>query len=249
MRFLTIEKKNVMVDFFLKWRIQDMELFYTATSGGNMRIAADRLTTMIQKRLRDEFGKRTVVEVVSGERTDIMRALMTSSPIPTLPEQNSDSNAAGDAQTPEEENKREVLSAKEQAKRDLGVEIVDVRLKRIDWPEDVSGSVFDRMSAERTKVAKDFRSRGQEKAKEIRAEADREREVIIAEANRDAERTQGEGDAKAAEIYANAYGKNPEFYGFYRSLNAYRNTLNDRADILIMEPDAEFFKYFKDPEG
>nr|VFJ47682.1 MAG: membrane protease subunit HflC [Candidatus Kentron sp. FM]VFJ63446.1 MAG: membrane protease subunit HflC [Candidatus Kentron sp. FM]VFK14442.1 MAG: membrane protease subunit HflC [Candidatus Kentron sp. FM] len=254
MRFLTSEKKNVMVDFFIKWRIQDMELFYTATSGGNMRTASDRLTTIIQKRLRDEFGKRTVVEVVSGERTEIMRALMTSAPIPESASNAGDANANDDAnndtQAPgSEDSERETVSAKDQAKRDLGVEIVDVRLKRIDWPEDVSGSVFDRMSAERTKVAKDFRSRGQEAAKTIRAEADREREVIIAEANRDAERIQGEGDGTAAEIYANAYRKDPEFYGLYRSLNAYRNTLNDRSDILIMEPDTEFFKYFKDPKG
>nr|VFJ92218.1 MAG: membrane protease subunit HflC [Candidatus Kentron sp. H]VFJ93174.1 MAG: membrane protease subunit HflC [Candidatus Kentron sp. H]VFK00011.1 MAG: membrane protease subunit HflC [Candidatus Kentron sp. H] len=250
MRFLTIEKKNVMVDFFIKWRIQDMELFYTATSGGNMRTASNRLTTIIQKRLRDEFGKRTVVEVVSGERTEIMKALMTSSPGPKSGPSADDSSADGAHQVANrEKDERETVSAKDQAKRDLGVEIVDVRLKRIDWPEDVSGSVFDRMSAERTKVAKDFRSRGQEAAKTIRAEANREREVIIAEANRDAERIRGAGDAKAAEIYANAYGKNPEFYGLYRSLNAYRNTLNDRSDILIMEPDTEFFKYFKDSGG
>nr|VFJ48127.1 MAG: protease FtsH subunit HflC [Candidatus Kentron sp. DK] len=245
MRFLTIEKKNVMVDFFIKWRIQDMEQFYTATSGGNMRTASDRMTTIIQKRLRDEFGKRTVVEVVSGERTEIMNALVKHS-----------SAESGVEQVPGEDiadETREGLSAKNQARRDLGVdlgvEIIDVRLKRIDWPEDVSQSVFDRMSAERTKVAKAFRSRGQEAAKTIRAEADREQEVIIAEANRDAERIRGQGDARAAEIYAAAYGENPEFYGFYRSLNAYRNTLKDRSDILIMEPNTEFFKYFKDSGG
>nr|VFJ46646.1 MAG: protease FtsH subunit HflC [Candidatus Kentron sp. FW] len=242
MRFLTSEKKNVMVDFFIKWRIQNMERFYTATSGGNMRTASDRLTTIIQKRLRDEFGKRTVVEVVSGERTEIMRALMTSSAVGKSGEK------AVQVIVREEEG-TETLSAKDQAALDLGIEIVDVRLKRIDWPDDVSGSVFDRMSAERTKVAKDFRSRGQEVAKTIRAEANRDREVILAEANRDAERIRGEGDAKAAEIYANAYGKNEEFYTLYRSLNAYRNTLNNRSDVLVMEPNTEFFKYFKDPKG
>nr|VFJ42457.1 MAG: protease FtsH subunit HflC [Candidatus Kentron sp. DK] len=241
MRFLTIEKKNVMVDFFIKWRIQDMEQFYTATSGGNMRTASDRMTTIIQKRLRDEFGKRTVVEVVSGERTEIMKALVKHAPAESSAEQASEKDIVDET--------REGLSAKDQARRDLGVEIIDVRLKRIDWPEDVSQSVFDRMSAERTKVAKDFRSRGQEAAKTIRAEADREREVIIAEANRDAERIRGEGDGKAAGIYAAAYGENPEFYGFYRSLNAYRNTLKSRSDILIMEPNTEFFKYFKDSGG
>ncbi|MBT8419599.1 MAG: protease modulator HflC, partial [Gammaproteobacteria bacterium] len=160
-------------------------------------------------------------------------------------EKESGSNAKGGRE--DKGNEHEGLSAKDQAAFDLGIEIIDVRLKRIDWPEDVSGSVFDRMSAERTKVAKDFRSRGQEAAKTIRAEANREREVIIAEANRDSEQIRGEGDAKAAETYANAYGKDSEFYGLYRSLNAYRNTLNDRSDILIMEPNTEFFKYFKDP--
>ena len=242
MRFLTSEKKNVMVDFFIKWRIQNMERFYTATSGGNMRIAADRLTTIIQKRLRDEFGKRTVVEVVSGERTEIMKALMTSSVEGKTSEEIKVIQAMAKAK-----EEYEAISAKDQAALDLGIKIVDVRLKRIDWPDDVSGSVFDRMSAERTKVAKDFRSRGQEVAKTIRAEANREREVIIAEANRDAERIQGEGDGKAAKIYATAYGKNEGFYTLYRSLNAYRNTLDNRSDILIMEPNTEFFKYFKDP--
>nr|VFK65029.1 MAG: protease FtsH subunit HflC [Candidatus Kentron sp. UNK]VFK69656.1 MAG: protease FtsH subunit HflC [Candidatus Kentron sp. UNK] len=245
MRFLTVEKKNVMVDFFMKWQIQDVERFYTATSGGNMRTASDRLTTMVQKRLRDEFGKRTVIEVVSGERTEIMKALTTSSM-----EEGADASVKTlkTAQAAGGEG-REALSAKDQAALDLGIKIVDVRIKRIDWPEDVSSSVFDRMSAERTKVAKDFRSRGQEVAKTIRAEANREREVIIAEANRDAERIRGEGDAKAAKIYADAYGENKEFYTLYRSLNVYRDTLNNRSDILIMEPNTEFFKYFKDPKG
>nr|VFJ92257.1 MAG: protease FtsH subunit HflC [Candidatus Kentron sp. LFY]VFJ94122.1 MAG: protease FtsH subunit HflC [Candidatus Kentron sp. LFY] len=245
MRFLTVEKKNVMVDFFMKWRIQNVERFYTATSGGNMRTASDRLTTIVQKRLRDEFGKRTVKEVVSGERTEIMRALMVSSI-----DVSSTTLLTGYPETVQANDKSyEALSAKDQAALDLGIEIVDVRLKRIDWPEDVSSSVFDRMSAERKKVAKDFRSRGQEVAKTTRAAADREREVIFARANREAERIRGEGDAKAAKIYADAYSKNEEFYTLYRSLNAYRNTLNDRSDILIMEPDTEFFKYFKDSKG
>lgn len=213
--YLTVEKKNVKVDSFVKWRIDDVVRYYTAT-GGNARIASDRLTAVIQKRLKDEFGKRTIFEVISGERAKIMEILL--------------------------------VSAKDHA-ADLGVELVDVRVKRIDLPEDVSSSVYQRMSAERQEVAKDFRSRGHQAAKIIRAKADREREVLLAEADRDAERTRGEGDATAANIYANAFSQNAEFYRFTRSLNAYRDTFSDRVDVLLLEPKTEFFKYFKNADG
>ncbi len=213
--YLTSEKKNVKVDSFVKWRIDEVERYYTAT-GGNPRIASDRLTAVIQKRLKDEFGKRTIFEVVSGERAKIMDILR--------------------------------VSAKEHA-ADLGVELVDVRVKRIDLPEDVSTSVYQRMSAERKEVARDFRSRGEEAAKVIRAKADREREVLLAEADRDAERTRGEGDAISANIYATAYNRNAEFYRFYRSLNAYRDTFNQPTDVLLIQPDTEFFQYFRDSQG
>lgn len=213
--YLTSEKKNVKVDSFVKWKIDNVERYYKAT-GGNAHIASDRLSAVIQKRLKDEFGKRTIFEVVSGERAKIMDILR--------------------------------VSAKDHAS-DLGVELVDVRVKRIDLPEDVSSSVYQRMAAERKEVAKDFRSRGEEAAKVIRAKADREREVLLAEADRDAERTRGEGDALAANIYAKAYGQDAEFYSLYRSLNAYRDIFNDRSDVLLIQPDTEFFKYFNSPDA
>ena len=211
--FLTSEKKNVIVDSFVKWRIKEVERYYTAT-GGNVRLAADRLSTIIQKRLKDEFGKRTVNEVVSGQRAEIMEIL--------------------------------TVSAKDQA-AGLGVEIVDVRIKRIDLPEEVSSSVFERMSAERKEVAQDFRSRGDEAAKIIRAKADREREVILAEAERDAQRIRGAGDARATAVYASAFSQDQEFFGFYRSLNAYMESFQDRSDVLLLQPDSKFFDYFKTP--
>jgi len=213
--YLTSEKKNVKVDSFLKWRIEDVERYYTST-GGLARVAADRLTAVIQKLLKDEFGKRTIFEVVSGERTQIMSV---------------------------------VTSAAEQQGEELGIETVDVRLKRIDLPEDVMTSVFDRMSAERKEVAADFRARGQEAAKMIRAKANREREVLLAEADRDAERTRGEGDGEAAAVFANAYSQDAEFYRLYRSLIAYRKSFQNNSDMLILQPRTEFFRYFRGPEG
>ena len=211
--FLTSEKKNVQVDSFVQWRIDDVERFYTA-AGGSDRRAASRLAILIQKLLKDQFGKRTINEAVSGERAAIMEILTN--------ELNEDANS-------------------------LGLEIVDVRIKRIDLPQDVSTSVYERMQAERQEVAKDFRSRGQEASKVIRARADREREVLLAEAGRDALKIRGEGDARAADIYAQAFGQNAEFFSLYRSLNAYKTTFSDRSDVLVLEPDTEFFRYFNDP--
>ena len=213
--YLTLEKKNVKVDSFVKWRINDVVEFYTSTGGSPGR-ASNRLSAVIQKGLKDEFGKRTIQQVVSGERTEIMDKLRST--------------------------------AKTQAD-ELGVEIIDVRIKRIDLPEEVSASVYARMAAEREEVAKKFRSEGEEQGKRIRAEADREREVILAEAERDAQKIKGDGDSRATEIYANAFGQDEEFYALYRSLGAYRNTFNSPSDVLLVEPNTQFFKYFKGSEG
>jgi modulator of FtsH protease HflC len=202
-RFLTSEKKDVIVDYYVKWRISNVENFYTATAGGDVEYA-------------NEFGKRTVQEVVAGERGEILDI---------------------------------VQSTTDMVQKELGIEVVDVRTKRIDLPEEVSSSVYDRMRAERTRVAKDFRARGGEAAERIKANADREREVILANAFKDAETIRGEGDAQATEIYASAYGKNPEFYSFYRSLNAYQNSFQGNNDILLLQPDSDFFKYFRGQQG
>lgn len=214
-RFLTIEKKDVIVDYYVKWRITDVEKFYTATRGDVM-YANGLLGQRINRALRDEFGARTVQEVVAGERTQILDVVKATT-----------------ANLPDE----------------LGIFVVDVRTKRIDLPAEVSNSVYERMRAERNRVAKDFRARGSEAAERIRANADREREIILANAYRDSEITRGEGDAQATEIYAAAYSKNEEFYSLYRSLNAYRNSFNNSNDILLLEPDSEFFKYFKNSKG
>ncbi len=214
-RFLTVEKKNVIVDSFVKWRINDVTRFYTAVLGDETQ-ARQRLSQIIKDGMRGEFGNRTINEVVSGERVQLMNVLTTN--------------------------------ANEQAKA-IGIEIVDVRVKRIDLPAEVSDSVYQRMRAERDRVAKDFRSRGQEAAERIKADADRQREVLLAEAYRDAETIRGEGDAKAADIYARAYGKDADFYAFYRSLNAYKRTFRGQDDLLVLEPDSEFFEFFGDAKG
>ena len=217
--FLTVEKKNVTVDFFVKWRIKNIAQYYRATLGEERR-ALSRLSQIMKDGLRNEFGKRTIRQVVSGERQEIMDILQVKS------------------------NK---LAS------ELGIEVVDVRVSRIDLPDDVSGSVYERMRAERNRVARDFRARGQEKAERLRAEADRKRIEIIAEAYREAERTRGDGDARAAKIYAEAYNRDPEFYAFMRSINAYTKVFNDSTDVLILEPDSDFFRYFNnstsDPEA
>ncbi len=210
--YLTKEKKNVNVDFFVKWRIQNVATYYKTMSGGNERTAMERIYTIINDGLRDEFSKRSILELLSGERKEIMSTTTTVS--------------------------------NEQVKR-FGIEVVDVRIKRIDYSEDISESVYNRMVAERTRVAKDFRSRGAEAAEKIRAGADRQVTILKAEAYRTSQQTRGEGDAKASEIYANAYNRNPEFYAFYRSLDAYRAAFNNEGDVLVIEPDSEFFNYFK----
>lgn len=214
-RYLTSEKKNVIVDSFVKWRINDVAKFYRANQGDERR-AETRLAQIIKDGLRSEFAKRTVQEVVSGERSQIMSILTVSA---------------------------------NRAVENLGMSIIDVRIKRIDLPTEVSSSVYRRMEAERSRVAREFRSRGAEAAERIRAEAERQRTVIKAEAYRDAERIRGAGDGRAAEIYAQAYSQNPEFYAFYRSLNAYKNLFKNKDDLIVLEPDSEFFKYFMEASG
>ena len=206
---------TVIADELVKWRIADVRRFYTS-AGGSILQANNRLGEVIIKRLRDEFGKRTIQQVVSGERTEIMDKLR--------------------------------VAAKDQAD-ELGLEIIDVRIKRVDLPQDVSQSVFNRMRAERQEVAKRFRSEGEEEARELRANANKDREVIIAEADREAQITRGSGDARATEIYASAFGQDREFYKLYRSLNAYRTAFGSTADILLLEPKSEFFDYFKGSEA
>ena len=211
-RFITSEKKDVIVDYYVKWRIANVEKFYTANNGGDIFEANSSLAQRINSALRDEFGARTVQQVVAGERSEVMAAVQEATVnLPT----------------------------------ELGIEVIDVRTKRIDLPEEVSNSVYERMRAERERVAKDFRARGAEAAERIRANADKEREVILADAYKDAEIKRGEGDAQATEIYAAAFGKDEEFYAMYRSLNAYQNSFNNGNDVLLLEPDSEFFKFFK----
>jgi len=210
-RFITSEKKNVLVDSFVKWRIVDPKLYYVSVAGDEAR-ARTRLAQTVNAGLREEFGKRTVHDVVSGERDKIM----------------------------EQMREKADLDA-----RKIGVQIVDVRVKRVDLPSEVSESVYRRMEAERKRVANELRSQGSAEAEKIRADADKQREVIVAEAYRDAQKVKGEGDAKAASIYAQAFGQNPEFYSFYRSLEAYRNSFKTKSDVLVVEPNSDFFKYMK----
>ncbi len=210
-RFITSEKKNVLVDSFVKWRIVDPQLYYISVAGDEAR-AKTRLSQTVNAGLREEFGKRTVHDVVSGERDKIM----------------------------EQMREKADLDA-----RKIGVQIVDVRVKRVDFPPEVSDSVYRRMEAERKRVANDLRSEGAADAEKIRADADKQREVIVAEAYRDAQKIKGEGDAKAAAIYAQAFGQNPEFYAFYRSLEAYRGSFKGKSDVLVLEPDSDFFKYMR----
>lgn len=214
-QFLTAEKKNVLVDFFVKWRITDVGQYYRA-SGGNEALAAQRLLEIMKDGIRGEFAKRTVPQVVAAERRELLDAMLA--------------------------NAREEASS-------LGIEVVDVRVKRIEFSDEVSESVFNRMRQERARIASELRAQGAESAEQIRADADRQRTVIIATAYRDAEMLKGEGDAAAAQIYADAYRKNPEFFAFYRSLSAYRRSLGQPNDLLVLDAKSEFFRYLKQPEA
>ena len=208
--FPTSEKKYVYVDFFVKWRIDNVRDYFVATGGLEER-ANNRLSQITKDELRDEFASRTIKEAVSGERADIMNAL--------------------------------VVKANNISKQ-LGIEIVDLRVSRIDYTDDISDSVDERMRAERDRVAKDFRARGKESAEKIRAAADRERQITLANAYKTSEQLRGNGDATAADIYAQAYGKDQEFYTLTKSLTAYKQTFTGKDDILVLEPDSQFFRYF-----
>ncbi len=212
--YLTVEKKRLVVDSFIKWRVIDPQTYYTATSGDQFR-AAERLFPSVDAGLRAQFGERTLTEVVSGERDQLMIELTESL-----------------SQTTRDE---------------LGIELIDIRVKKIDLPQEVSNSVYDRMRTEREREARELRSRGQELAEGIRADADRQKTVIEAAAYRDAQELRGEGDAESAGIYAKAYSRDPEFYSFYRSLNAYKEAFNQQGDVMILEPDSEFFRYLNQP--
>jgi len=212
--FLTREKKYVVVDSFVKWRIVDARQYFLATGGGYESEARRRLEQIINSGLRDEFGKRTLQSVVSTERAQIMEVL---------------------TQYADRESRR------------FGIEVVDVRLQRVDLPDEVSQSVYQRMSAERKRIANELRAQGEEAAEKIRADAERQREVLLANAYREAERIRGEGDARATAIYAAAYSQWPEFYALYRSLNAYKESFKGKDDVLIVDPNSEFFKYMKKP--
>lgn len=209
-RFLTSEKKDVLVDSAVKWRISNVKDYYTATRGDELR-AQQSLGQIVKDRMRDEFNKRTLQQVVADQRDEMMANL----------KQVSNVSAAA-----------------------LGIAIVDVRIKRIDLPEQVTGAVFDRMRSERAQVANALRSDGSQEGEQLRAEADRKIAVTLAEAERDAQRIRGEGDAQAAEIYAAAYGKDAEFYAFHRSLEAYRQSFKAQGNVLVLDPNSEFFEYF-----
>ena len=210
-RFLTAEKKPVLVDSYVKWRIRDVKQYYISV-GGDEFVAKTRLAQTVNSGLREEFGKRTVHDVVSGEREKIMAEVQRK--------------ADADA-------------------RSMGVEIIDVRLKRVDFTPEVSDSVYRRMESERKRVANELRSQGAAEAEKIKADADRQREIIVAEAYRDAQKIKGEGDAKSSAIYAQAFSQNSEFYSFYRSLEAYRQSFKNKTDMMVVDPSSEFFKYLK----
>jgi membrane protease subunit HflC len=210
-RFITAEKKNILVDAFVKWRIVDPRLYFVSFGGDENR-AGDRMQQIVKAALNDEITKRTVREVISGQRGKVMESIRS----------------------------KVVDEAKQ-----IGVEIVDVRLKRVDYVEQINNSVYERMKAERMRVANEARSTGSAESEQIRADADKQRIVILAEAYREAEKMKGEGDAKASQIYAEAFGRNPEFYKFYRSLEAYRASFKSKADVMLVDPQSDFFKYFK----
>lgn len=214
-RIITAEKMNILVDSYVKWRIVDPRLFFVSFGGDEQR-TQDRMAQIVKAALNDEITKRTVSEVIAGDRNQLLSAVKNKMANET---------------------------------RYIGVEIIDVRLKRVDYVDQINSSVFERMKSERTRVANELRSIGEAESEKIRADADKQKTVILAEAFRDAEKIKGEGDARASRIYANAFSKNPEFYRFYRSLEAYKESFKNRKDILVVDPSSEFFHYMKHPKG
>lgn len=215
-QYLTIEKKPLDVDSYIAWKIRDVDQFYRATGGDEYR-AQSLLLSRVDNGLRDEFGVRTMVEVVSGQRDELMHTLRDR--------------------------------VNETSLTEFGIEVLDIRVKAIEFPGEVSQNVYRRMATEREKLAQEFRSRGRELAEGIRADADRQRTVILAEAFAEAEETRGEGDGLAARIYADAYGANEEFYSFYRSLQAYQTTFSSKDDIMVIDANSDFLRFLKDPQG
>ena len=210
-RIITAEKKNMLVDSFVKWRIVDVKQYYISVGGDEAR-AQTRLMQTVNSAMREEFGKLTIHEVVSGKRDELMRVVQEKTDV--------------DA-------------------RKIGVEVLDVRLKRVDFPVEISQSIYSRMDAERKRVANELRATGNAESEKIRADADRQREVILAQAYRDAQKIKGEGDAKASALYANAFGRNPEFYAFYRSLDVYKQGFKNKSDVMVLDAGSPFFKYLK----
>ncbi len=212
-RFLTSENRNVLVDSFVKWKVVDVRQYYVSVRGDPIAAEA-RISQTVNDALRAEFAKRTVHDVVSGERDQIMSTVAQKVDLDV---------------------------------RRIGVAVVDVRLKRVDFVPEISSNVYDRMNSERKRVANELRATGQAEGEKIKADADRQRQVIVAEAYRDAQRTKGEGDALATRVYAEAFQRNPEFFSFYRSMEAYRQSLRNKNDVMVLDPSADFFKYFKNP--
>jgi membrane protease subunit HflC len=212
-RFITSENRNVLVDSFVKWRVVDVRQYYVSVRGDSLQ-AESRISQTVNDALRAEFAKRTVHDVVSGERDQIMRT---------------------------------VAERVDADLRRIGVAVIDVRLKRVDFVPEISSNVYDRMNSERKRVANELRATGQAESEKIKADADRQRQVIVAEAYRDAQKTKGEGDALASRTYAEAFQRNPEFFSFYRSMEAYRSSLRSKSDVMVLDPSSDFFKYLKNP--
>ncbi len=215
-RFVTSEKKDLIVDSYVKWRITDFSKYYLRTGGGNKFNAENILKQKISDGLRSSFGTRTISEIVSGERSELMS---------------------------------EALNDASEKAQDIGVELVDMRVKQIELPQAVRSSIYQRMRAERLAVAKEHRSKGKEQSEIIRADIDSKVAIMLANADSQARITRGDGDAQAADIYSESYGKDPEFYSFLRSMDAYKKSFNNPSDIMVIQPDNEFFKYMKNPSG